>query len=1125
MKKFKTGSFIILTALVALFIITQVLRINNAETSQLESPVLCSPELAASSSVSLSDWLQKTPHDLKQGMALAKSRGERMGALIRTHPEQALREALTWSEWTQLPDEIKAYVEQPFSALANVEVIIACGDAVSETAIVTELPGAVRMETFVYGRRNGVGSKHGIPVQGIRIGSVGALWAEIFQVLNAADEVAALSLYPIAIADPGGDSVATLAGGKLFYFKDTDALNEANTRLAALEDLPGPNSGAQALFQEEEDGSAYSGEIDFAALEEIAVAAAMAWTGTARDMYVILVDFSDAPGQPTDPSALSNSINTAISEQIWDMSYEKTHIVGTVNPKTYQMADISTSYVDAGSPYPNTYRMHSNATALVEADGIDLSSYETICVFFADIPGVSYSGLANINGPKMWINGTTSIKTITHELGHNYGARHADTWDPTNGNPVDPAGSEIGYGDFTDIMGSGTLPSGHFNAWHKRHISWFDAENWTSVTNSATYRVYRSDHRETTGVLRGLEIQKGGGDQYWVGLRQEQTAYETFSRGVYVLWKMSGDNESDLLDMNPNSAGGKQDGGLALGQTYSDTAAAVHITPTLRGGQTPNQWMDVAVNLGAFGGNTAPTASISGPTTGAVQESMLFSVTASDSDGDELAYFWDTGDGWVKPNTPSIAAAWVSGSSVTVSCIVSDMKGGTNKVSQTVTLSSPLDNWSQRTSPTGLNLNDIALGGGRLVAISREDTTLYSDDGSNWTAHTSFDVPSHNIFLEGITYDGSKFIAVGMDYSGGWEQVIYTSTDGTSWTERYDSNSGSGSNISLNDVAVGGGYYVAVGDDGTVVRSIDGVSWSNVTSSTSVDLQSVSYGEGTFVVVGDESTGGSNPHVVLTSTNGSSWTDRSGGTVLPLGNWLFAVEYCSDRFLAGGWDVEILGSINQGISFASSVSGSLDIRAFAYGNGTYFAAGRDLGNSSADINMVSLDGVNWTALTTTSQDNRNAVAYFNGTFITVGDNGSIWQSDVVSAVSGGFAGWQLENSVALGFDRDPLDDADFDGIFNLIEYALGSTASDAGSVPSYSAEADPGSYLRISYERDSAKSDIGYSVERSTNLSSNDWSSAGTVVEESSATNLTVRSAFTIASQTNEFLRLKLDLQ
>ncbi|MGC8967977.1 MAG: hypothetical protein ACP5JV_06590 [Thermus sp.] len=60
----------------------------------------------------------------------------------------------------------------------------------------------------------------------------------------------------------------------------------------------------------------------------------------------------------------------------------------------------------------------------------------------------------------------------------------------------------------------------------------------------------------------------------------------------------------------------------------------------------------------------------------------------------------------------------------------------------------------------------------------------------------------------------------------------------------------SGSDKNLYGVAYGNGTFVAVGWDGTILTSPDGVNWTARTSGTSNNLNAVTYGNGTFVVVG-----------------------------------------------------------------------------------------------------------------------------------------------------------------------------------------------------------------------------------------------------------------------------------
>lgn len=65
-------------------------------------------------------------------------------------------------------------------------------------------------------------------------------------------------------------------------------------------------------------------------------------------------------------------------------------------------------------------------------------------------------------------------------------------------------------------------------------------------------------------------------------------------------------------------------------------------------------------------------------------------------------------------------------------------------------------------------------------------------------------------------------------------------------------------------VTYGGGQFVAVGDNGTIISSPDGYNWSNRVSGVSAFLHGVAYADGEYAVVGE---GG----IILVSTNLTSW--------------------------------------------------------------------------------------------------------------------------------------------------------------------------------------------------------------------------------------------------------------
>jgi hypothetical protein len=587
---------------------------NRPSTAINDNPILPdnagltadNPQVAFQSWLAEAEGAPSGSLDLSRGVALARERAVWMRDLIVHDPARALQESLSLSEWLALPEAIRPHVEQPVSSRADIDVLIACGTGSASINRVTTLEDGTRFDTYTSGNPRLAKTQLGIPVQGIRLDGVGALSPAIFHQVEGPDLEAATGLYTIANTDPtrcfatgellGSGTVAALSGGQIFLFRDEAAMVQLENSLQELDQVAGPVGGSQALYKRDF-------KLDEA--EAVAQASSHAWSGTARDMYVILVDFSDHPGDPLSPDTpadLDNLLNGAVSQQIYDMSDYQTYINASVNTKVYRLPDTLATYA------PDVLPMHDDAVAAVVADGIDLSSYETVCVYFKNTGSITFAGYASISGSKMWINGYLDDGVFTHELGHNYGSFHAHSWDVADvpgTDPVDPAGTRSEYGDPTDIMGSGDLPEGHFHVQNKVQVGWLDGSNYTDVTVSGTYRVYRSDNPQTTGTNKGLRILKSADNYYWLGYRQLYTGYEAFGRGLYLLWQQPNVDDypkSDLLDLTPGSVAGlpdKNDGGLALGKTYSDTTAGIHITPVARGGTFPDEYMDVTVQLGS----------------------------------------------------------------------------------------------------------------------------------------------------------------------------------------------------------------------------------------------------------------------------------------------------------------------------------------------------------------------------------------------------------------------------------------------------------------------------------------------------------------------------------------------
>ena len=84
------------------------------------------------------------------------------------------------------------------------------------------------------------------------------------------------------------------------------------------------------------------------------------------------------------------------------------------------------------------------------------------------------------------------------------------------------------------------------------------------------------------------------------------------------------------------------------------------------------------------------------------------------------------------------------------------------------------------------------------------------------------------------------------------------------------------------------GKFFAVGNSGTVIKSSDGITWTEVSESASDNssgllgnINDITYGNGTYVLVG------SLIGDVYSSSDGNSWTSRTSGT----SNTLYGVTY------------------------------------------------------------------------------------------------------------------------------------------------------------------------------------------------------------------------------------------
>jgi hypothetical protein len=310
--------------------------------------------------------------------------------------------------------------------------------------------------------------------------------------------------------------------------------------------------------------------------------------------------------------------------------------------------------------------------------------------------------------------------------------------------------------------------------------------------------------------------------------------------------------------------------------------------------------------------------------------------------------------------------------------------------------------WERHMLGVPVNFLDAFFAENSFVVVSRNGGVLTSADGREWSVRSSGTI----FHLQAITYHNGEFIAVGE------KGIFITSPDGVEWalrnTGRLTDMSGVASGVDglvavsytgpdllvsidgrswtpalsfpptyFSSVAYGNGIFVAVGGDGTIVRSLDGAEWKVSESGSLAYLRSVCYtDQGLFIVVGDSAT-------ILVSADGVAWSRRDLN--FDRFTHLYGVCSGSNRVVAVGRDGNVAYTDN-GFRW-SAYTRVLPLSTTFYnvysGNGIFLAAG-DNGRLA-----MTQDGLTWTDVTENVPTKLVALLFAKNAFYALGENGNL----------------------------------------------------------------------------------------------------------------------------------------
>ena len=603
------------------------------------------------------------------GQRLAWKRQQAMLELIQNDPAKAIAQSAPFSWRQQLPPQITRFFEQQLDGRGNLSVAVGTDFALGTTTIyrTVELGGS-NYQAFVYGRRLGQSCRNQIPLHGISLAGKLAVASEPMRVLTRAEAEAVSRRHGQALGttccvsgdpvDSRGQAVYAESGGGVLCFSGTNYYNLVNQKWVLAEDGDNPPGGGGG------------GPVNDA------------WTHGTKTVLFMRVNFPDDLSEPISEADAYSAMDT-VNTFYTTVSYDLTALDTTVAPvvtlpqtKAYYAGSVSLLLADARA-------------ATMQA-GYDTANYDRDICCLNFIPGPNYSawsGLAFVGGKGLWLQtaqGGGSPGVMAHELGHNYGLMHANFWNATTNFSAMGPGTNLEYGNPYDTMGAAGAGIYQFDAPHKNALDWLKADAVQYVSTNGVYRIYPFDvpaSARVPGRMYAAVVQKDALRYYWLEFRQLFTGNPWLENGLLLNWApwAESDGGTQLIDTTPGSpdAGdplSRDDAAVVIGRTFNDNAAGIHITPLQRGASGTDPWIECQINLGTFPGNQPPVMDVEVDNTNVPVGALVhFHATATDPNGDALAYAWSFDDLSFSTNNLSwTSKVFASAGDHVVRCVVSD---------------------------------------------------------------------------------------------------------------------------------------------------------------------------------------------------------------------------------------------------------------------------------------------------------------------------------------------------------------------------------------------------------------------------------------------------------------------
>ncbi len=648
---------------------------------------------------------------LEEGAKLAAERRSEFKALIAADPRLALEQAVPRVVRQDLPAGIVQSLEEPVSATGDYNVYL------GRPGPGEEMPaGGLTLRYFeargmsykarVFGEMLPVMSRKKIPLRGVAVDREFAVAESPVRPLEVGEKIPAGTVVE-DVCPVSGESTEELASG--------EAVTEDSPTVEVGERIITLCNGAHVTVLDEKYRTLVqaSGPGGPAFFMDAFPGTSSRAIGNFRCLY-IRATYPDQMAPPnTEDQAVADMRNT--TRFFLESSYGKMTTTATVTP-LITLPQTLAWYIAKDSEVDGLGTMQTQARAEARKLGYDPSQYNCIIV---RVNGGLRSGASWGGGDSVWL-GWGGMDVINHECGHSLGRSHANFWQTSDGTAYGN-GQNQEYGNSFDVMGGGGGFGAHYNTVSKRALGWLPDSYVHLPKANGVFRLHAYDQpRLEEGKRYSLSVAKDSIRGYNLEYHPAKVADQAL-----VIYSGMGSNAGHLLDTTPGSSGGKGDGGIRVGRTFSDPEADIHFTVLAKNETSPPS-LDVAYFRGPFPGNQGPVVSLSASaTTISAGGSVTFTATASDPDGDALAYEWDFDDGQTAANAAIVTRSFTTTAQVTAMLTVSDMKGG--KTRRHVVIN--VGNHGRQSITGNVSWNASPLAG---VRVSNGTKYAYTDSDGNY---------------------------------------------------------------------------------------------------------------------------------------------------------------------------------------------------------------------------------------------------------------------------------------------------------------------------------------------------------------------------------------------------------